>query len=127
MLTLKKIAMSESNPVTCTQIMRNVLQILNTCPAMASERLAEADDCGKLMHSAGSAALGMLVFEVMQYRRSRNKYFETLSATLKSLHDTVLKLCIDNTKNKQTNKQDRKKQRKENSTLAVANSKLSMV
>jgi len=31
----------------------------------------------------------MLVFEVMQYRRSRNKYFETLSATLKSLHDTV--------------------------------------
>ena len=89
MFTLKKVAMLESNPVTCTRIMRNVLQILNTCPAMAWERLAEADDCGKLMHTAGSTALGMLVFEVMQYRRSRNKYFETLSATLKSLHDTV--------------------------------------
>jgi len=89
MFTLKKVAMLESNPVACTRIMRNVLQILNTCPAMAWERLAEADDCGKLMHTAGSTALGMLVFEIMQYRRSTNQYFETLSATLKSLHDTV--------------------------------------
>jgi len=89
MFTLKTVAMFESDPATCTRVVRNVLQILNTCPAMAWERLAEADECGKLKHTAGSTAVGMLVFEIMPYRRSQNEYFETLSAHLKSLRDTM--------------------------------------
>lgn len=89
MTTLKQVVLFSNDAAKCTKTLENVVQIVNEYPDMAWERLKKDEECGLLMHTKNSTALGMVVYQTTSVRESKNRQFEMISRGLLQLR-TIL-------------------------------------
>jgi len=85
MTTLNQVVIFANDPAKCARTLENVLQIVNRYPAMAWEGLKKDHDCGLLVHTKGSTALGMVVYQTISVRESKDRQFRAISEGLLEL------------------------------------------
>ena len=85
MSTLKQVGLFSSDAVKCAKTMENVMEIVIKYPAMAWESLQKDEECGLMMHTTGSTALGMLVYQTIPVRKTKNRQFQVISEGLLEL------------------------------------------
>ena len=85
MTTLRQVVLFANDATKCARTLENVLQMVNKYPAMAWECLKNDEECGMLVHTKGSTALGMLVYKTIPVRKMKNRQFESISRGLLEL------------------------------------------
>ena len=98
MTTLNHVVLFAKDAAKYTRKLDNVLEIVDKYPAMAWESLKNDKECDvltqtngptSLMHTEGSTALGMIVYQTISARQSRNRQFETISEKLLQLRSVM--------------------------------------
>ena len=89
MTALKQVVLFANDAAKCARTLENVVQIVNEYPDMAWERLQKDEECGLLMHTKGSTALGMVVYQTISVRESKNRQFEVISKGLMQLRNIL--------------------------------------
>jgi len=76
--TAKQVGLFASDPVKCARTLDIVMEIVIKYPGMAWESLKNDKECGLLMHTKGSTALSMLVYQTIAVRQSKNRQFKVI-------------------------------------------------
>jgi len=90
MHTTRRVTLFCSEPAKCTRTMQNVIEIVNTYPALAWERLECLQDSCPGTEAKSCTALGMLVFDNLEARQLQNLKFAELADKLVMLRNTLL-------------------------------------